>query len=136
MRIVLDTNVWISATFWKGDSDAIVKSIDGENIFCFISLPLLMEYKDVLTRAEIAEKIKNKNLAISETTRETIEDAILVEPKEKLNIIKDDPSDNIVLECAKEAKANYIVSSDKHLLNLKIFENIKIITPKEFLKIK
>lgn len=61
--------------------------------------------------------------------------ATLVEPVEKLNIVKEDPDDNMVLECAKAGKVDYIVSNDKHLLKLKEFEGIKIVTPKEFLQI-
>jgi len=55
-------------------------------------------------------------------------------PLEKLVIIKDDPDDNKILECAKAGKVEIIVSNDNHLLKLKEFKRIKIITPKEFLK--
>jgi len=49
-----------------------------------------------------------------------------------LSIIKDDLDDNKVLECAKAGKVDFIVSNDKHLLKLKNFEKIKIVSPKEF----
>jgi len=58
----------------------------------------------------------------------------LVEPKEKFNTIKDDPSDNKIIECAKEGKSDFIITNDNHLLKLKEFEGIRIVTPKEFLK--
>lgn len=51
-----------------------------------------------------------------------------------LKIIKDDPSDNIILDCALAAKADFIISGDKHLLKLKSFQNIPILTPRQFLK--
>lgn len=57
----------------------------------------------------------------------------LVEPKIKINIIKDDPDDNKILECAVEGKVNYIVSGDKHLLRVRAYQGIKIITPREFM---
>ncbi len=60
----------------------------------------------------------------------------LIEIKHKLNIIKEDPSDNIVLECAAEGKADYMISGDSHLLGLKEFRGIKILTPKQFVNLR
>ena len=57
----------------------------------------------------------------------------LIEPKESIKVIKDDPKDDMVLECAVEGKADFIVSGDPHLLKLKEFRSIKIVTPKQFL---
>jgi len=58
----------------------------------------------------------------------------LVVPKEKLNIIRDDPDDNAVLECATAGNVDCIVSNDNHLLKLKQFRNIPILTPDEFVE--
>ena len=56
------------------------------------------------------------------------------EPQEKLTLIKNDPTDNKILECAKEAKADFIVSGDiRHILVLKKFGKAKIIKAKDFL---
>jgi predicted nucleic acid-binding protein len=49
--------------------------------------------------------------------------------------VQDDPDDNKFIECALECKANYIISGDTHLLNLKEYEGIKIIKSSEFLKV-
>jgi predicted nucleic acid-binding protein len=54
--------------------------------------------------------------------------------KLKEDVIKDDPSDNKYLECAAEGKADYIISGDKHLADLKFFRGIKIVDPALFLK--
>ena len=58
----------------------------------------------------------------------------LIETKTKLDIIKADPKDNIILEAAIEGKVEYIISYDNHLLNMIEFRNIKIISPGDFLK--
>ena len=55
----------------------------------------------------------------------------LVKPNIKLNVIKDDPDDNMILECAKTANAGYIISGDEHLKKLKKHKNIKIVLPIE-----
>ena len=58
----------------------------------------------------------------------------IVNPKQTIDIIMEDPSDNMVLECAFEAEADYIVSGDNHLLNLREFRDTKIVTATELLK--
>ena len=58
----------------------------------------------------------------------------LIEPKQKVEIIKDDPDDNKVIECAVESSSDYIVTYDGHLLKLKDYKGIKIMKPEEILK--
>ena len=64
-----------------------------------------------------------------------VRNSIIVEPKERINIVKDDPKDNIFIETAVAGNADYLVSQDSHLLKIKEFRGIKIITPEEFNKI-
>jgi len=61
--------------------------------------------------------------------------AIILSYSPPIDVIKDDPDDNKVLACALEARADYIVSGDQHLLSLRHYQNINIITVKEFLEI-
>jgi predicted nucleic acid-binding protein len=58
----------------------------------------------------------------------------IVNPKRTIDIILEDPGDNIILECAQEAEAEYIVSGDKHLTDLGEFREIKIVTSRELLR--
>ena len=60
--------------------------------------------------------------------------AKLIEPKQKIDIIKDDPDDNKVIECAIESSSDYIVTYDRHLLRLIEYKGIKIMKPEEILK--
>lgn len=62
-------------------------------------------------------------------------EAVVIPDPPPIDIIKDDPDDNIILACVLEAEADYIVSGDKHLLNLKRYENVSIVTAHEFLKV-
>jgi len=57
----------------------------------------------------------------------------LVEVESELNIVKEDPTDNIFLECALDGKADYIISGDHHLLNISTYERIHIVKAKDFL---
>jgi len=86
---------------------------------------------------KIKKIIEESSLSIQE-----IEDAVLEigefhKKYPNIQIIKEDQADNLILACALVASVNYIVSGDKHLVNLKKFQNIPILTPKQFLaKIK
>lgn len=64
-----------------------------------------------------------------------IEAAEIVEPEITINLISQDPDDNRVLECAVTADCEFIISGDKHLLDLKEFGDIRILSPDEFLRL-
>lgn len=133
MKVVLNTNVLVSGTFWTGYSFEILKLVDIKKIILILSKEIITEYNKTIYSKEIIEKIENKNLIMSEIIKKVIEDAEIVEPAEKLDIIKEDIEDNKILECAVEGDADFIISQDKHLLNLKEYQGIKILTPEEFL---
>lgn len=134
MKITADTNILISATFWYGASNEILNKVERKEIELILSLEIIEEFVRILNSDEIQQKIKNKNLEMNRTVEKIIEMSTIIEPKIKLNVVKDDPSDNKFLECAKAGNVNYLVSNDKkHLLKLKEFEGIKIVSPEEFL---
>ncbi len=135
MKAVLDTNVLISGTFWTGDSFEILRKIDLKEITLVLSKELIDEYEETIHSEEIIEKIENKNLIISEIIKKVIENALIVSPKTKLGIVKEDPDDNKILECGLEGKVDFIISQDNHLLKLREFQGIKIMRPEEFLRI-
>ena len=136
MRITLDTNVLVSATFWDGEASKIMELIEKKKVKCFLSKNILEEYNRVLHSGEIIEKTKKNHLSIKSAIIKVIEISIIVDPKRKIKVVKDDPDDNKILECAVEVRADYIVTYDsKHLLKLKEFEGIRIVSPTQFLKI-
>jgi len=135
MKITVDTNVLISATFWYGDSERIIEKIESKDIELVLSKEIIEEFARVLNYRDIKEKIKNKNLEIKRTVEKIISISKIVEPLEKLNIVNEDPDDNKILECAKSGEVDFIISNDNHLLKLKEFENIKIITSKMLIDI-
>ena len=64
-----------------------------------------------------------------------VKNSLLVEPQERIEIVKDDKDDNKFIEAAVEGKADYIITQDNHLLNIKEVRGIRIISPEEFLKV-
>jgi len=99
-----------------------------------LSEEIVNEYEEVLNYEEIKDKIKDKKLEMKLTVEKIKSISTIAVPKERLNIVKDDPDDNAILECAIAGNVDCIVSNDKHLLKLKKFRNITILTPDDFVE--
>jgi putative PIN family toxin of toxin-antitoxin system len=133
MRAVLDTNVLVSAVLSDaGPPGSILRAWRKGSFQIVLSLPLLRELEAVLSRPRIV-----KRLGWSEVERTAFvvalgESAMIVTPSEEVKLIDADPADNRVLEAAAEAGADYIVSGDRHLLDLGSYERIEIVTPVRF----
>ncbi len=134
MKITVDTNVLVSATFWNGCSNEIINRVERKDIDLALSKEIIEEFAIVLSSEEIQEKIKNKYLEMKRTVGKIASISTIIEPLEKVDIVKEDPDDNKILECAKAGKVDFIISSDNHLLKIKKFEGMPILTPQEFLK--
>jgi len=132
MIIVCDTNILISATHFPGSSpDEVINLVREGSIELAISPEILSEFERVLKKKFGASKEE-----IKETTGSIKEMAVIVKPTEKINLIKQDPTDNKILECALKAKADYIISGDtKHLQPLKEFQGIPVLSPAQFLTV-
>jgi len=131
MKIVLDINILISATLWEGSvAQKVLSKCIEQEIKIYTSKEILLEYEKVLIRD--FKYSKKEVISIIKYILEYIE---LATPKEQINIIKDDPADNKIIECAVETSAEFIITYDKHLLKILEYKNIKIITPEEFRKI-
>jgi len=128
IKVVLDTNVFISSLFWKGAPYQIFKRILEGAILNFVSPQILAEIKE-----RLLDKFKLPPEKVKEFLEIIVFNSQLVYPKKKLNIVKKDPKDNKILECTLEAKASFVISGDGHLLEIKKYKGIKIVSPKEFL---
>ncbi len=132
MRVTLDTNILISASFWSGASEKIIAKAEEKEIILVLSKEIIKEFLEVLEYQEIKEKIKGQNLALKRTVEKIVSISEIVDPKKRFFLVEDDPDDNKILECAVEGKADYIITKDKHLLNLSF--PIPIIEPESFLR--
>lgn len=128
-RVVLDTNIFVSSIFWeKGNSHKIIGLVLDGRTRVFTSLSILQELEKVLRRDfEEPEGVIQRQLAL------IVSYAVVVRSSVKVQVVKEDPDDNKILECAMASKADYIVSGDKHLLALGSFRGIKIISARQFM---
>lgn len=129
LKVVIDTNVFISAFYLPESRPAeAVLWARRKRVRNFIS-PQILE--------EVERIIKTKLLWDHSKTKSAIQlikgFSEIVYPHEHLTVIADAP-DNRILECALQAQADLIIAGDPHLLNLRNYQGIKMVTPGEFLE--
>jgi len=129
-RVVIDTNIYISAVFWGGKPREVVDLGRDENILVFTSLDI---------NGEIREKLKTKfGLNDEEVDRILLDFSTFTVPvkvTKRIQVVSDDPDDDKFIECALSCDADFIISGDKHLLKMKEYAGIKIFKAKEFLSV-
>jgi uncharacterized protein len=136
MKVVLDTNVWLSGIIWNGEADKIIEKAEKKEIEIIISEDILTEIVNVLNReSKFHKHIENLQTSIEDLVRTILSLSTIINTKIKIDIIKSDPKDNIILEAAIEGKVKYIISYDNHILNMLEFRGIKIISPTDFLNL-
>jgi putative PIN family toxin of toxin-antitoxin system len=130
LKVVLDTNVLISAILFGGKPRQILeKAIRGEIRLC-LSEPILEELSEVLRRSKFDYSPEMIQVILTELTGI----ADFVNPSETIDVVLEDPDDDRILECAVEAKVNYIITGDVHLLKLSRYQDIEIVNVVGFLE--
>ena len=128
LKVVLDTNIYLSAILFGGKPRKIISLAKDKKIDVIVSPKILLEVSNKLHSkfGWNEEQVKQVIKAIGKI-------ASVVEPSKKLVIVKSDPSDNKILECAVDSKATFIVTGDKHLLDIGKYKKITILSPEKFL---
>lgn len=129
MKIVLDTNIFISSIVFKGICREVFNEVI-EKHQCFISPFIIAELKNKLQLKFLIAESEVLNLE-----KDILRVFILFNPDTELPSICRDTKDNNILQLAESAIADYIISGDKDLLILQKFKQTKIISPSEYLQI-
>lgn len=136
MRATIDPNVIVSAFMFPRSAPGILIEYWGSGAFeLLVSEPLIAEYQRVLryphisSRHHMSEARLNRSIDLFRT-RGTV-----VEPDTRITVVRADPDDDIVIATAVAGEADYIVSGDRHLLELGQHEGIRLVTPAVFLVI-
>ena len=131
MKIVLDTNVFVSSFFGGNPRRIIDLWKTGEVILC-LTPPVIEEYVAVLERLGLAGEPELEEL-LSLFARGN--NVLFSSKTPKLAVVQADPADDKFIECAAAHKAEYIVTGDKTLLAIGAYMRIKIVNPADFLKL-
>jgi len=130
LKVVFDTNVIVSAALKEQSLPALLLSLGLEaKVKFFVSTELINEYQKVLLRPRL--KLNKKDCM--ELIERIQEKALMIHPKKTLSILKADEPDNRILECALEAKADFMITGNKKHFPFEQFKGTKIVSPREFL---
>jgi uncharacterized protein len=133
MKVVFDTNVWVSTLITPGGISARV-FVSLDRFQSITSEEILVEVEKVLHYDKIQKKRGLTDEEIVHYIQFIRRISRIISVNEPVNLIQADPSDNKFLACAKAAQAAYIISGDPHLTRLGSFEQSQILSPGEFLK--
>ena len=131
MKIVIDTNIFVSSFFWKGNPRKVIDRVVNGFDELFITDVILNEIKSVMSK----EKFNLEKQEVNDYIKiiEHFSHKIFLD--NEIENISRDPDDNKILKCGLGGKVDYIISGDNDLLVLKEYKGIRIITPKEYLEI-
>lgn len=133
LSVILDVNVLISALITKGKPRELwLKGVIKE--FNLVSSnEILADFIRVVSRPKFKPYVKSKDL--EDFLKAFHANTSFVEVKSKLKVVREDPDDDIILAAAYDGKVRHVISGDKHLLDLREFRRIRIVTVDEMLKI-
>ena len=133
MKVVLDTNIFLSGWLWGGTPDLVLKLGEDRLIDVCASEVLLNELQATLSRNKFRSKLQILGVTVSDLM-EGVRDVVEVYPISEINVpILRDPNDNMILATAIAADADAIVTGDLDLLVLQEYEGIVIVTARDFL---
>jgi len=134
-RIVCDTNVIVSGLLWKGPPRQILARVEQDKNSLFTSRILLDELDRVLRYPKLTAILGKAGLGRQDILRWLVRHATIVMPKPLDCVaVTADPSDDHVLACAVSASADVIISGDKHILDIRSFCGIPVLTASRFIQ--
>jgi len=129
LRVVVDTNVYISAIFWGGKPRHVIDLVRDGKIQIFASEDIEQEVLDkLMTKFGLNSDDAGRVMADFSTFTKPIRIS------RRIHAVRDDPDDDKFIECAVECSAGFIISGDKHLLKMKKYKGIAIVNAATFLK--
>jgi len=133
VRIVADTNTIVSGLLWSGPPQELINAARAKRITLYSSVALTAEFAEVIGREQFAKRLRAARLSAAELVSDYARLAKFVIPADINPTVAGDADDDQVLACALAASADAIVSGDKHLRNLKTYQNIPVINAVEAL---
>ena len=134
-KIVLDTNVWISALLWGGKPAEIIKAAEQRKVIIIASEEIVAEISQVLTYPKLKNIYQTEGLRSEDLIEIVLKASKFAKVTKKLNVVVQHPADDKFIECAQAAGADYIITGDKHLLKVACYKKTRIVSVNAFLQL-
>jgi putative PIN family toxin of toxin-antitoxin system len=134
MRVVIDTNLWISGLLWHGRPGEVLRLAEAGELELCIAPSMIEELAQVLAYEKFQPRLQQLRLSPTEILTYAVDLSLVFDlPDPTAVIVTADPTDDVFLRCAVAAGAVYVLSGDHHLLDLKQYMSIPILTVHDFL---
>ncbi len=133
-RLVLDTNVLVSAFLWEGNPGQLLAKAETGEVRLYTSPILLDELEDALGRPKLAKRVALTGLGVSEMVASYRRVAAVRRAKLLDRAFSRDPDDDHVIACALAARTDFLVTGDADLLSLGTVEGVRIVSPADLLE--
>ena len=134
MRLVIDTNVVVAGLLWTGSPRLLIELAKSGEVALFTSSVLLDELARILTRKKFEHRITATGVSHEDLVLGYADLAHVVAPALIGRVVPRDIDDDAVIACAVSAQADLVVSGDRHLLEVKGYQGISIVTVTEALR--
>jgi putative PIN family toxin of toxin-antitoxin system len=134
VKLVLDTNVVLSALLWGGSPEDLLLVGRGDSVTFVTSPPLMAELRGILSRRKFEKKIAASLLSVDQIVELYSDQTMSVQPFSTPRIVSD-PDDDVVIGTAIAARADLIVTGDKALLSVAEYQGVRIVSVADALRI-
>jgi putative PIN family toxin of toxin-antitoxin system len=135
VRVVPDTNVYVSALLWTGIPHRLLRLAEAGELTLVTTPAIMEELRAVLGRPKFKLRIRSLQTSVAELMESLLSMVEVIPDLPIEPVIKRDPDDDKILACAVAAQAEWLISGDNHLLSVKRYKRIPIITPSQFSRI-
>jgi putative PIN family toxin of toxin-antitoxin system len=135
VRVVLDTNVVVSALIWGGPPFSLLQAAVDRDIKLFTTPTLIAELRAVLAREHLASRLESQRSLVERAVQLYYALAIELSPISVPRVVPADIADDHVIAAAIAAQAELLVSGDRQLLTLRIHQSVRIVTPAEAVRL-
>jgi putative PIN family toxin of toxin-antitoxin system len=132
MRVVVDTNVLIAGVLWQSTPHRIIELAEEGHITLCASPAMLAEFERVLKRRKFQSRLRLRRTSLEEIMSLIMPLLELYAPSMAEGSVPLDPTDEMFIACALSANAEPLISGDDHLLGLRTYGHIRIVSPAEF----
>ena len=132
MRVVVDTNVYISGLLWTGVPHDLLHVAETGNLVLVTTPAIMEEVREVLVRPKFAARIATLGTSVGELVESLLSIIEIIQEPKVTPIILKDPDDDKFIACAGASRVRWIISGDEHLLSLGRYKTVRIVTPRQF----
>jgi len=132
VRVVLDTNVYISRLLWTGLPHTLLQVAENGNLVLIATPAIVEEVREVLARAKFAARLTTLNTSVGELTESLLSLVEIIQEPKVAPVVLQDPDDDKFVACVIASRVRWLISGDEHLLSLGRYKTLRIVTPQQF----